>query len=173
MSPEIKSRDLRVFSCYFWLCLDTPIEVVENNSARKDEWVEERGTRDERQGSLLNQLSERLEGILGRRPDLVRTVRVRFWRLGLFEAGAGRQDDARFPLYHSPPLYEEAYDFLILWNPNHVSFLKNSDRRAPGDLAYAKEAGIISSASVPESGLLQIASVPPTILARSCIPLKP
>jgi len=37
-----------VFSCYFWLCLDTPIEVVENNSARKDEWVEERGTRDER-----------------------------------------------------------------------------------------------------------------------------
>jgi len=46
-------------------------------------------------------------------------------------------------------------------------------RRATGDFKYATVAGMVSSASVPESSSLQTASLPPTSLARSCMPGKP
>ena len=39
--------------------------------------------------------------------------------------------------------------------------------------AYATEAGMVSSASVPDPSSLHTASLPPTSLARSCMPGKP
>jgi len=52
-------------------------------------------------------------------------------------------------------------------------FLTNIDLRGERDLAYASEAGMVSSISVPQSGLLEIASFPPAAMARSCMPGKP
>src|SRR6266699_960486 len=52
-------------------------------------------------------------------------------------------------------------------------FLPNLERRAGGDFAYATEAGMVSSTSVPELSSLHTASFPATALARSCMPAKP
>src|SRR5579863_4927631 len=47
------------------------------------------------------------------------------------------------------------------------------DRGAASDFAYATDAGMVSSISVPELSLLETVSLPPTPLARSCMPAKP
>src|SRR5262249_36573007 len=59
--------------------------------------------------------------------------------------------------------------------PPQVPFPENIDidRRGVGCLEYATEAGMDSSTSVPESGLLERVSLPSTTFARSCMPCKP
>jgi hypothetical protein len=56
---------------------------------------------------------------------------------------------------------------------HQVLFPDDIDRPATRRFQYAKEAGIVSSASVPESSLLTTVSLPLASLARSCIPGKP
>src|ERR1700730_4788244 len=47
------------------------------------------------------------------------------------------------------------------------------DRPALGDFAYAMEAGMVNSTSVPELSSLLRVTLPHTSLARSCMPGKP
>src|SRR5271166_2767946 len=60
--------------------------------------------------------------------------------------------------------------------PSHRS-LSRSDppkrQKRRVDFSYSLDAGIISSTSVPLSISVQIFSLPPTSLARSCMPAKP
>ena len=52
-------------------------------------------------------------------------------------------------------------------------FLESDGTSRVLDDAYAVDAGMVSSISVPESGLLQTCRLPPTSLALSCMPRRP
>src|SRR4029077_13179089 len=105
-------------------------------------------------GCLGNGVDAAFEKAFTNTPRFVRVLADVQRRIQRDRAGAPRQQHAgqrsAQPLHQAPP-------------PEDI------DRRSADAFAYASDAGMVSSASVPASSLLETVSLPPTSLARSCM----
>src|SRR5262249_48901651 len=82
--------------------------------------------------------------------------------------GGGPADDAKNGQHHS---HDDARSSRASRDLGHVP--SGARARAADAFAYAIDAGIVSSISVPASRSLHTVNLPPSALARSCMPGSP